>query len=402
VPEGWELSLLTEFCGFITKGSTPTTYGFKWAASGILFLRSQCVAEDGLDLEQSMYISPAAHEALRRSVVHDGDILITITGNVGRVVHLTGIGSANINQHIARIRITWPCVEPRYIYQFLSQPGVRKHFESITTGQAYPQISLRQVRNQVIALPSYSEQHAIAEALSDVDGLLGALKELIAKKQAIKWAAMQQLLTGKTRLPGFSGEWEVKRLGEVASIRNKKVLPSQVDADTLCVELEHIGQGDGRLLEASLARFSTSSKYRFFAGDVLFGRLRSYLRKHWRADRDGICTTEIWPLAVDPHLADSSFLHAIVQSDGFVDAASISYGTHMPRADWDVLRNFEVALPQVPEQRAIATALSDMDAEIEAVERRRDKTRAIKQGMMQQLLTGRIRLVKPQPTTEPQ
>jgi type I restriction enzyme S subunit len=161
------------------------------------------------------------------------------------------------------------------------------------------------------------------------------------------------------------------------------------------VELEHIGQGNGRLLEVSTARNSTSSKYRFFNGDVLFGRLRSYLRKFWHADRDGICTTEIWPLMVDASQADSGFLYSIVQSDRFVEAASISYGTHMPRADWNVMKNFEVCLPPLPEQRAIATVLSDMDAELAALERRRDKIKQIKQGMMQQLLTGRIRLVEP-------
>ncbi len=226
-----------------------------------------------------------------------------------------------------------------------------------------------------------------------VDGQIAALDKLIEKKRAIKQSAMQQLLTGKTRLPGFSGEWEVKRLGDFASIRNLKVLPSQVPPDTPCVELEHIGQGDGQLLGTSAARNSTSSKYRFFGGDVLFGRLRSYLRKYWLANRDGICTTEIWPLTVDRAQAHSGFLHAIVQTDDFLEASSISYGTHMPRADWGVIRNFEVCLPPVDEQSAIATVLSDMDAEIGVLERRRDKTKQIKQGMMQQLLTGRVRLV---------
>ena len=89
---------------------------------------------------------------------------------------------------------------------------------------------------------------------------------------------------------------------------------------------------------------------------------------------------------------DSGFLYAIVQSDPFIAAASISYGTHMPRADWNVMRNFEICLPEAREQLAIASVLSDMDAEIAALEQRREKTRAIKQGMMQQLLTGRVRL----------
>jgi len=187
-------------------------------------------------------------------------------------------------------------------------------------------------------------------------------------------------------------DWEIRPLGDIASIRNQKILPSNVDPDTLCVELEHIGQGNGRLLEGSTARNSTSSKYRFFTGDVLFGRLRSYLRKYWHASRDGICTTEIWPLMVNEGRIDSRFLYATIQSDRFIEAASISYGTHMPRADWTVMKNFEVCLPPLPEQRAIAAALSDADGLIGALDALIEKKRAIKQAAMQQLLTGKKRL----------
>ena len=190
----------------------------------------------------------------------------------------------------------------------------------------------------------------------------------------------------------FSGEWKTKRLGEIASIRNQKVMPENVNPNTLCVELEHISSSNGRLLENSTAEYSTASKYRFFAGDVLFGRLRSYLRKYWIADRDGICTTEIWPLMVDAKQIDSTFLHAIVQTDQFFEMANISYGTHMPRADWTVMRNFTVMLPPLPEQRTIAEALSDVDGLINALDALIAKKQAIKQATMQQLLTGKTRL----------
>ena len=265
---------------------------------------------------------------------------------------------------------------------------------SISYGTHMPRTDWGVMRNFTVMLPQVQEQRAIAEVLSDVDGLLNALEALIVKKRAIKQATMQQLLTGRARLPGFSGAWETKRLGEIAPIRNHKTLPASVNPDTLCVELDHIEQGSGQLLEYAIARNSTSSKYHFFAGDVLFGRLRPYLRKFWHADRNGICTTEIWPLMANRDQIDSGFLYAIVQSDPFIAAASISYGTHMPRADWNVMRNFEICLPEAREQLAIASVLSDMDAEIAALEQRREKTRAIKQGMMQQLLTGRVRLIE--------
>ena len=190
----------------------------------------------------------------------------------------------------------------------------------------------------------------------------------------------------------FNGEWETKRLGDIASIRNQKVMPENVNPNTFCVELEHIASGNGQLLENSTAEYSTASKYRFSAGDVLFGRLRSYLRKYWLADRDGICTTEIWPLMVDAKQINSAFLHAIVQTDQFFEMANISYGTHMPRTDWTVMRNFTIMLPPIQEQRAIAEVLSDVDGLINALDALIAKKRAIKQATMQQLLTGDTRL----------
>ena len=217
IPVDWPFKPLVQLCAFITKGSTPTTYGFTWQQSGVLFLRSECVSEVGLDLAQSMFISEAAHATLRRSEVTNGDILITITGNVGRVVLLAGFGTGNVNQHIARIRVVAPEADVRFVFHYLSRPESRRRFESITTGQAYPQISLQQVREAEIPLPPLPEQRAIAAALSDVDALLAKLDQLIAKKRDLKQAAMQQLLTGQTRLPGFSGEWEyklIRSLGE--------------------------------------------------------------------------------------------------------------------------------------------------------------------------------------------
>ena len=193
-------------------------------------------------------------------------------------------------------------------------------------------------------------------------------------------------------LPRFSGEWERKRLEDIVSIRNQKVLPSNVSPNTPCVELDHIGSGNGRLLKYATAENSTSSKYCFSAGDVLFGRLRSYLRKFWHADKDGICTTEIWPLMVDSEQMDSGFLYAIVQSEKFIAMSSVSYGTHMPRADWGVMRNFAVNLPKIKEQRAIAEVLSDVDGLIGALDALISKKRGIKMAAMQQLLTGRTRL----------
>ncbi len=242
-------------------------------------------------------------------------------------------------------------------------------------------------------MPTVVEQRAIAVALSDVDALLGKLDAFIAKKRDLKQAAMQQLLTGQTRLPGFSGEWEVKRFGEVAVPRKDRIDPRKAGVQEFCIELEHIEQGTGCLAGSGSTGEESSLKSVFHAEDVLFGKLRAYLRKYWLADRSGVCSTEIWALVANRDLVAPVFLFQVVTLAPFIEAASTAYGTHMPRSDWNVVKNYEVAIPKLEEQTAIATILSDMDSELSALEARRDKTRALKQGMMQELLTGRIRLV---------
>ena len=241
--------------------------------------------------------------------------------------------------------------------------------------------------------PPLPEQRAIAEALSDGDGLLGGLDRLIAKKCDLKQATMQQLLTGQTRLPGFHGEWEVKKFGEVAAPRRERIDPRRTGVHDFCIELEHIESGSGHLLGSTNTGTHSSLKSVFHPGDVLFGKLRAYLRKYWRATRSGVCSTEIWVLVPRDVALASEFLFQIIQTDDFIDAASNSYGTHMPRSDWNVVKNHELKIPLVPEQTAIAEVLTEMDEELAALEQRREKTRALKQAMMQELLTGRIRLV---------
>ena len=396
IPEDWECAGLGDLTTRVGSGITPSGGERVYVTEGRPFLRSQNVGWGALDLSDLAFITDELHASFAGSEIEEGDVLLNITGaSIGRsaVADIT-IARGNVNQHVCEIRTDPHALDPHFLNSYLLSAAGQKQIDSFQAGGNRQGLNYSQIRSFQIPRPPLSEQHAIAEALSDVGRLLAALEAQIAKKRAIMQAAMQQLLTGKSRLPGFSGAWKTKRLGEFASIRNHKVLPSNVPLDTPCVELDHIGQDTGLLLGCSAARHSTSAKYRFSSGDVLFGRLRPYLRKFWFADRDGICTTEIWPLVTNPQHADSGFLHAIVQCDQFIETASISYGTHMPRSDWGVMRNFEIRLPRIEEQRAIAHVLSYMDAEIAALERRREKTRVLRNGMMHQLLTGRVRLLE--------
>ena len=201
IPVGWEVESLESLCDFITKGATPTTYGFQWEETGIPFLRSECVSDNGLVLKAAMFISQEANKHMKRSEIKSGDILMTITGNVGRVILLNEtFGSGNINQHIARIRVRSDNIDKKFAYYYLSQDKYRMHYYKITTGQAYPQISLKQVRESVLPVPPLDEQNRIAEILSTIDEKLETLHAKKESFETLKQGLMQKLLTGEVRV----------------------------------------------------------------------------------------------------------------------------------------------------------------------------------------------------------
>lgn len=201
LPSDWSELALEKLSSFITKGATPTTYGFEWQEYGIPFLRSECVGKNGFKESGLNYICDAAHEAMARSKVYAGDILITITGNVGRVCRLPNkYPQANINQHIAKVTLKDENVCSDFIFHCLQDNKYQSNFERITTGQAYPQISLVQVRSTIVPLPPISEQQKIASVLIAADKEIELLEAKLAHLKQEKKALMQQLLTGKRRV----------------------------------------------------------------------------------------------------------------------------------------------------------------------------------------------------------
>jgi len=166
----------------------------------------------------------------------------------------------------------------------------------------------------------------------------------------------------KLRFPGFADEWEEKKLGEIATNRSEKYNPKASDSFVKCIALEHIESGTGRLLGFTDGSRSESTKNVFRKGDVLFGKLRSYLRKHCRPDFDGVCSSEIWVLSGKG--ISNGFLCHLVQTDRFLDLAGQSSGTKMPRADWNVVENGQFFIPSLAEQAKIASFLSKLDERI--------------------------------------
>ncbi|GAB6126274.1 restriction endonuclease subunit S [Humidesulfovibrio idahonensis] len=393
IPEEWEVRCLGDV-GEAVRGGSPRPAGDPRYFNGSYIPWLTVAALTNLP-ESQLVVSETfgflTEEGAKRSrALEDGTLIIANSGATLGVAKLLSIRCC-ANDGIAAL-LNIRAGDKAFLCYYINTQT--QHLRDVVaTGNGQPNLNTSLIRAFRIPFPPSSEQRAIAAALSDVDALLAKLDQLLAKKRDLKQAAMQQLLTGKRRLPGFSGEWEAHKFGEVATLRNDRIDPRRSGEQVFCIELEHIEQGSGRLLGCGITSGESSLKSVFYAGDVLFGKLRAYLRKYWLANQSGVCSTEIWVLVSNQCIVSPDFLFQLVKDDMFIEAASTAYGTHMPRSDWNVVNNFEIALPELSEQTAIAAVLSDMDAEIAALEARRDKTRALKQGMMQELLTGRIRLV---------
>ncbi|MGY6216603.1 restriction endonuclease subunit S [Methylolobus aquaticus] len=277
--------------------------------------------------------------------------------------------------------------ENGFLWAVLSSARFQRSLLVQQKGMDIPHLSRSEILGPELAVPTTRpEQQAIATALSDVDALIAKLDQLIAKKRDLKQAAMQELLTGRRRLPGFSGEWETKRLGDVAEIIMGQS-PSSSNYNTTGEGLPLI-QGNADIDDRKTIRriFTTQITKRGTEGDILMS-VRAPVGEVSRAVFDvclgrGVCAIRY----------DNDFLYhfLICLEPVWVKHSKGSTFDSVNSAD---IKAMEINVPKPEEQTAIATVLSDMDAEITALEARRDKTRLLKQGMMQELLTGRIRLV---------
>jgi type I restriction enzyme S subunit len=309
------------------------------------------------------YCSYAAHNA--------NSITITARGT---------LGSANFRDHgytaIGRVLVLQSKAEiaGRYFAEVINN---KIKFAIESTG--VPQLTAPQISTYRLPVPPFFEQRAIAGVLSDVNALIGALDRLIAKKRDLKQAAMQQLLTGQTRLPGFSGEWEVKRLEEL--------LEYEQPTKYLVKDSEYSNENDVPVLTAGKT---------FILGytneeNGIFNKLPAIIF-------DDFTTANKY--VTFPFKAKSSAMKILKPRDSTVNLWLVFEAMQLikfPLGDhkryWiSEYRNLQIKIPKADEQTAIATVLSDMDAEIAVLEARRDKTRALKQGMMQELLTGKTRL----------
>ena len=292
-------------------------------------------------------------------------------------------------------------LDPYFLNSYLLSAAGQKQIDSFQAGGNRQGLNYSQIRSFLIRRPPLSEQRAIAEALSDVDGLLAALEALIAKKRAVEQAAMQQLLTGKSRLPGFSGAWREVAIGLFANVV-RGASPRPIDSPVWFDSQSKIGwlrisdvTASGKFLYDTTQNLSAAgiANSRFVKSGNLVMSICATVGRPIIMRKD-VCIHDGF-VVFDNLRADKEYLYYFLSNMEESWSKHGQTGSQM-NLNTDLINSTYVLLPPPAEQRAIAEALSDMDAEIAALERRRDKTLAIKQSMMQQLLTGRVRLVEPE------
>jgi type I restriction enzyme S subunit len=340
-----------------------------------------------------------------RKNLNNTTILLSINGTIGNLAFYSG-EQIILGKSAAYLNIK-TLISKRYIYFILQIERISRYFEEGLTGTTIKNLGLGTIRKTPIAIPKKrEEQRAIATALSDVDALITVLDKLIAKKRALKTAVMQQLLTGKQRLPGFGGEWEVKQLGDMGATYGGLASKNKND----------FGHGEARYITfmnimGNVVIDSTTfervdvkpgeNQNEVKKGDLFFNgssetpeevRLCAVLAE----DVENVCLNSFCFGFRLHELAPANGLYLVYffrSQEGRELLWSLAQGATRYNLSKRALMNVSFPIPPLPEQTAIAQVLSDMDAEIAALEARRDKTHAIKQGMIQELLMGRTRLL---------
>lgn len=379
IPEDWKSTAIAT----LVEPTSPICYGVvqvgQYTDSGVPIVAIKYVKE--ISHAPLHRTASSLEQPYSRSRVRGGDVLISIKGTIGRVGIVPTGFEGNISRELARLRINKGiCAE--YVAHQLEAGTTQDRIMRSVVGTTRLEFSIAVLRQFELPIPpTEAEQRTISKVLNDVDRLLEGLSRLIAKKSDIKQAAMQQLLTGETRLPGFNGEWEEKALGEIATIsKGVQLHSSETDPDG------HIPHYNGGMQPSSFTtRFNTpANTIAISEGGNSCGFVQFITEPFWCG---GHC------YAVVPKSVDNGFLfHALKSQQSAI--MGLRVGSGLPNVQKTALGLFKLKFPKDPiEQTSIADVLSDMDTELSDLERRREKTRALKQAMMHELLTGKTRLV---------
>lgn len=411
IPEDWEVKALGDVFDFSGGYSASRD---QLGATGTCYLHYGDIHTSSntfIDVESSYLDIPKigieVNSVSRKSLLKDGDVVFVdasedeegvskyqVVFNASSIDFISGLHTI-----VAKEKSTH--FTKKYKQHCFQAKAIKEQFRFYAVGTKVSGVSKSKIVKIFIALPPKDEQEAIAEALSDADALIESLEQLITKKRALKLGAMQELLTGARRLPGFSGDWETKRLCDIAEMSSGGTPlssnPTYYDGDIPWVSISDMTKC-GKIItqterNLSITGLNNSAAQMFPRGNVLYAMYASL----GECSIAGVSvSTSQAILGIQPKKTLScEFLYYFLTSIKDVVKNLGQQGTQS-NLNKGMVQSFEIKLPPTrEEQTAIAQVLSEMDAELASLEARRNKARELKQGMMQQLLTGTIRLVKP-------
>lgn len=401
IPEEWDAGGLGRFwsvtdCKHVTAEFVPN--GFPVAS--IKEVQSRFV-----DLTNANRTTPNFYNVLIEGgrKPQPGDLILSRNATVGEVAQVADWHPLfAMGQDVCLLRKKRADFSTEFLQAVFQSPVVANQLSNLMVGSTFKRANVAQIRDFSVPMPRPPEQRAIAEALSDVDGLLDGLDRLIAKKRDLKQAAMQQLLTGQTRLPGFHGEWEETTLGRCLLARpdygiNAPAVQYSARLPTY-LRITDISE-DRRFRPDPRVSVKAIGAAEFFLRDseLVFARTGASVGKSYLYNpRDGELVFAGFLIRIRPNVDKlvPAFLAAHATTKAYWNWVRLmSMRSGQPGINGNEYSQMPLTLPRVPEQTAIAAALMDMDAELAALEQRREKTRALKQAMMQELLTGRTRLL---------
>lgn len=400
IPVDWDAPLLDSIAKR-GSGHTPNKRHPEYWGGSIKWISLRDTgALDHLYIDDTVASITPAGIANSSAVLHPtGTVVLSRDAGVGKSAVMSC--PMAVSQHF----IAWQCgLQLNNIYLYYSLQQSKPEFERIAMGSTIKTIGLPFFRSLRIPLPCIAEQQAISESLSDADALIESLEQLLAKKRQIKQGAMQELLTGQKRLPGFAGEWEQTSLGDVGDfLKGSGITRDEAQSGDLpCIRYGEIYTTHNDYIRAFQSWISAevaATATRLRQGDLLFagsGETKAEIGKciAFLDDMEAYAGGDI--VILRPRGFDSLFLgYALNTAKVNRQKASRGQGDAVVHISAAALAQVVIRTPKPEEQTAIATVLSDMDTELAALEAKLTKARALKQGMMQELLTGRIRLVSP-------
>ena len=393
IPKEWEVKRLGELCVKIGSGVTPRGGQNVYLSQGHPFLRSQNVANGYLLLDDVVFIDEITHQKQKSTEIELDDVLLNITGaSIGRsAVATSEIVSGNVNQHVCIIRLKDKTLS-YYICAFLLSYIGQKQIDSYQAGGNREGLNYEQIASFKIFIPSSKEIIQIWNYLSLWDTAIEKLSELIEKLKLRKRALMQQLLTGQKRLPGFSGEWKEVKLGDVFDERNET---NRDDLPLLSITGDKgvIYQTDSDKRDISN---DDKSKYkRIYPNDIGYNTMRMWQGRSALSELEGI-VSPAYTIVTPREGVNVKFMSMLIQQPRVV----YDFWTHSQGLVSDTLNckypdfcQVKVRIPTEEEQTAIASVLVKADKEIELAKEKLLNLQSQKRGLMQQLLTGKKRVV---------